>query len=73
VRATAAALTALFGTDASWAADIDQRIDALPGLAGLHLVRRSARKPGRRPIRIPLRGTLTRRAAPAHHGKDEAH
>jgi hypothetical protein len=70
--ATAAALTALFGTDASWAADIDQRIDALPGLAGLHLVRRSARKPGRRPIRIPLRGTLTRRAAPAHHGKDEA-
>lgn len=70
--ATASALRTLFGPDASWATTIDQRIDALPGLAGLGLVRRTVRKPGRRPLRIPLRGTLVRHAAPVSHGKDEA-
>ena len=45
----------------------------LPGLAGLQLVRRTVRKPGRRPLRITFRGTrLTRASAPAPHGKDTA-
>lgn len=64
---TASALRTLFGDDRSWAAGIDRRIDALPGLAGLGLVRRAVRKPGRPPFRIPILGTtFTRRTA---HGK----
>ena len=62
--ATARALQTLFGPDRSWAAAVDAKIDALPGLAGLQLVRRTVRKPGRPPIRIPLRAALTRRSAP---------
>jgi hypothetical protein len=69
--ATARALQTLFGPDRSWAAAIDTRIDALPGLAGLHVVRRAVRTPGRRPGRIPLRA-LARRAAPTPDGKDTA-
>ena len=69
--ATAKALQTLFGDDHSWAAAIDRRIDALPGLAGLALVRRTVRKPGRPPLRIPLLGTLLmRRAVPAPDGKE---
>jgi hypothetical protein len=71
--ATAHALQTLFGPDRSWAAAIDSRIDALPGLAGLDLVRRTVRKPGRPPIRIPIRGTRTRRSALTPTGKDTAH
>jgi hypothetical protein len=71
--ATAHALQALFGPDRSWAAAIDRRIDALPGLAGLQLVRRTVRKPGRRPLRMTFRGTgVSRAAATAPDGKDEA-
>jgi hypothetical protein len=70
--ATASALQTLFGPDRTWAAVIDARIDALPGLAGLHLVRRAVRTPGRRPLRIPLRGALTRRTLPTPTGKDTA-
>jgi hypothetical protein len=61
--ATARALHTLFGHDRSWAAAVDAKIDALPGLAGLQLVRRTVRKPGRPAIRLPLRTALTRRAA----------
>jgi len=69
--ATAHALESLFGPDAAWAAAIDRRIDALPGLAGLHLVRRTVRKPGRRPFRTTLLGTgSTRRSMPILDGKD---
>jgi hypothetical protein len=69
--ATARALQALFGPDRTWAAAIDRRIDALPGLAGLQLVRRTVRKPGRRPLRMTFRGTgLARTADPAPLGKD---
>jgi hypothetical protein len=70
--ATASVLRTLFGPDASWAAAIDQRIDALPGLSGLGIARGTMRTPGRRPIRNPFRGTLTRHAAPVSHGKDDA-
>ncbi|WP_375389068.1 hypothetical protein [uncultured Amnibacterium sp.] len=71
--ATASALQALFGADRSWAAAVDRRIDALPGLAGLQLVRRTVRKPGRRPLRITFRGTgRPRSSAPLHVGKDVA-
>ena len=52
-RSTAGALETLFGVDRDWAAAIDRRIDALPGLSGLGLVGRTAAKPGRRPLRIP--------------------
>jgi hypothetical protein len=69
--ATARTLQALFGRDRAWAAAIDARIDALPGLAGLQIVKRTVRKPGRPPFRIPLRGA-SRAAAPAPDGKDEA-
>lgn len=68
--ATAQALRTLFGDDRRWAASIDRRIDALPGLAGLALVGRTSRKPGRAPFRTPLIGTLTRRSAPVHRGKE---
>jgi hypothetical protein len=51
--ATAEALRTLFGADRAWAAEIDLRVDALPGLAGLGLMRRTARRPGRRPV-LPL-------------------
>lgn len=67
--ATARALDALFGPDRSWASAIDHRIDALPGLAGLHLVRRTVRRPGRPAFRIPLRGA-SRVVAPLPDGKD---
>ena len=70
--ATAHALQTLFGADRTWAAAIDARIDALPGLAGLDLVRRTVRKPGRRPFRIPLRSALTRRAAVLSTRKEAA-
>lgn len=63
---TASALRTLFGDDFTWAAAIDRRIDALPGLAGLGLVRRSVRKPGRPPFRIPLLGTPLARRAHTH-------
>ena len=49
--ATASVLTTLFGADPGWAAAIDRRVDALPGLAGLGLAVRTARHPGRRPRR----------------------
>lgn len=62
---TAAALQTLFGADSDWATAIDRRIDALPGLAGLGLVRRAVRKPGRPALRIPLLGTPLTRRAPA--------
>ncbi|GAA2754554.1 hypothetical protein [Amnibacterium kyonggiense] len=68
--ATARALQALFGPDRSWATAIDSRIDSLPGLAGLHLVRRTVRKPGRPPFRMPLRSA--RSAAARSHRKDDA-
>jgi len=71
--ATAKALQALFGTDRSWAAEVDQRVDALPGLAGLGLAHRTVRKPGRRPLRMTFRGTrLTRMPAAAPDRKDLA-
>jgi hypothetical protein len=71
--ATARALHALFGRDRTWAAAIDRRVDALPGLAGLQLARRTSRKPGRRPLRITFRGTgAPRTTAPASSGKDVA-
>lgn len=69
--ATANALQALFGPDRTWAAAIDRRIDALPGLSGLQLVKRTVRKPGRPPFRIPLRGA-SRVTTPAPDGKDQA-
>lgn len=69
--ATAAALSTLFGPDLSWAAAIDDRVDALPGLAGLHLVRRAVRTPGRRPARGRIAGAVARRSAPVPSGKDE--
>ena len=72
VAATASAIRTLFGPDASWADGIDARIDALPGLAGLHIAGRTSRKPGRRPVRTPLRSVRTRHAAPVPDGKDEA-
>jgi hypothetical protein len=53
---TAAALRTLFGADRTWAAAIDLRVDALPGLAGLELVRRTARRPGRPVLRVPVLG-----------------
>lgn len=58
---TAAALQTLFGTDRDWAAAIDRRIDAMPGLTGLGLVLRTVRRPGRPVLRIPLLGALSRR------------
>lgn len=70
--ATAHALQTLFGPDGSWAASIDRRIDALPGLAGLHLVRRTVRKPGRPPFRITPRGSRLAGPAAVSDGKDEA-
>ena len=69
--ATAKALQTLFGDDRTWAAAIDRKIDSLPGLAGLALMRRTVRKPGRPPLRIPFLGTLlARRAAPTPDGKE---
>ena len=63
---TASALTTLFGADRDWAAAIDRRVDALPGLAGLGLVARTARHPGRRGFR-----TLSAAArAPRPDGKE---
>ena len=70
--ATAHAIQTLFGPDRTWAAAIDARIDALPGLAGLNIVRRAVRTPGRRPFRIPLRGALTRRVTANLTGKEAA-
>lgn len=67
--ATASALTTLFGADRAWASTIDRRIDALPGLAGLGLVVRSVRHPGRRSFRIPLLSASARRT-PLPDGKD---
>ena len=67
---TAGTLHTLFGADRDWAAIIDRRIDALPGLAGLGLVLGAATKPGRLPLRIP---SLTRRASvlPAHSDRKD--
>lgn len=70
--ATARALHTLFGPDRTWAAAVDSKIDTLPGLAGLQLVRRAVRTPGRRPLSLPLRGALTRRAAASPDRKDAA-
>jgi hypothetical protein len=68
---TAGALATLFGADRDWATAIDARIDALPGLSGLGLVRRAATKPGRPPLRIPCTLSWTsRRPAPQHDRKD---
>lgn len=53
--ATASVLALLAEGDPSWAADIDAAVDALPGLAGLSLMRRTAANPGRPPLRIPTR------------------
>lgn len=60
---TARALQTLFGPDRSWAAAVDAKIDALPGLAGLQLAHRTVRRPGRPAIRLPLLRALTRRPA----------
>jgi hypothetical protein len=70
--ATATALQTLFGPDSTWASAIDRRIDALPGLSGLQLVRRTVRKPGRRPFRIPSRGTRNARPAAPSLREDPA-
>ena len=60
--ATAEVLQTLFGGDRDWAAAIDRRIDALPGLHGLGLVGRTAARPGRRPLRTRLAASTRRRA-----------
>jgi hypothetical protein len=67
---TAGTIRTLFGTDGDWAAGIDRRIDALPGLSGLGLVRRAVTKPGRAPLRIPFPLQTSRRPAPRPHRKD---
>ena len=52
---TAAAFAALTASDPRWAAHLDEEVDALPGLAGLRLLQRSAANPGRPVLRTPLR------------------
>ncbi|HEY8318000.1 MAG TPA: hypothetical protein VIG76_04165 [Amnibacterium sp.] len=52
---TARALTILTEGDPGWAARLDARIEALPGLAGLGVMRRTAANPGAPALRTPLR------------------
>jgi hypothetical protein len=52
---TAAALALLQADDPGWAAALDARIDTLPGLRGLGLLRRTAANPGAAVLRTPLR------------------
>ncbi len=52
---TAHVFDVLFAGKTDWARAVDRRIDAVPGLAGLRLVERSAANPGRPALRIPLR------------------
>ena len=54
-RATADVVASLFAGDPGWAGELDGQVDALPGLAGLGLMSRSAAKPGRPPLRRVLR------------------
>ncbi|WP_375399618.1 hypothetical protein [uncultured Amnibacterium sp.] len=50
-RAIADVIATLFAGDPGWAVALDARVDALPGLAGLNLMTRTAAKPGRPPLR----------------------
>jgi hypothetical protein len=52
---TATALAGLTAADPRWTEQADARIDALPGLAGLGIARRSAANPGRPVLRTTLR------------------
>jgi hypothetical protein len=49
------ALALLAEGEPAWAAEVDAAVDALPGLAGLGLMRRTAANPGRPPLRTPMR------------------
>ncbi|MGN6742898.1 MAG: hypothetical protein ACTHJL_06320, partial [Amnibacterium sp.] len=53
--ATLRALAVLTEGDPAWARELDAAIDALPGLTGLGLMRRTAANPGRPPLRTPMR------------------
>ncbi|HEV7622856.1 MAG TPA: hypothetical protein VGO26_01885 [Amnibacterium sp.] len=52
---TAAAFASLVSADAGWARAADERIGAVPGLAGLDIARRSAGNPGSPVLRTTLR------------------
>jgi hypothetical protein len=52
---TARALALLTAGDPGWATRIDARIEALPGLTGLGVLRRTAANPGAVALRTPLR------------------
>ncbi|HEY0374475.1 MAG TPA: hypothetical protein VGC94_06750 [Amnibacterium sp.] len=52
---TATALAELVASDPGWARDMDEGIDAIPGLAGLRIAERSAGNPGRPVLRTTLR------------------
>ncbi|MCU1472460.1 hypothetical protein [Amnibacterium sp.] len=52
---TASALAELVAGDPGWARAADDRIDAIPGLAGLRIAERSAGNPGRPVLRTTLR------------------
>jgi hypothetical protein len=68
---TAMVLAVLFDGDEAWAHAVDRRLDAVPGLAGLRLVERSATHPGRPGLRTTLRRpAASMRAGTTRKGRD---